>query len=203
VFAKRNQLQFHLSLAKQQNIGFFLDIEPARQWLEQNAAGRRVLNLFAYTCSFSVAAVVAGAEKVVNVDMSSTALNQGRANHMLNGLDNSRSQYLAEDILKSWSRIRKAGPYDLVILDPPSFQKGSFDSVKDYVKLVRRLPELMPSGGLVLSCLNNPDLQSDFLIDTFNAVCPNARLLNQLSPHPDFPDSEPERRLKMLVFSLS
>ena len=95
------------------------------------------------------------------------------------------------------------GPYDLVILDPPSFQKGSFDSVKDYVKLVRRLPELMPSGGLVLSCLNNPDLHPDFLIDTFRAACPNAQFLYRLAPHSDFPDSEPGRQLKMLVFSLS
>lgn len=203
VFAKRGDLRFQLNLAKQQNIGFFLDIEPARQWLEQYAAGRRVLNLFAYTCSFSVVAVAAGAEKVVNVDMSSAALNQGRTNHMLNALDKTRSQYLAEDILKSWSRIRKAGPYDLVILDPPSFQKGSFDSVKDYAKLVRRLPELMPSGGLVLSCLNNPDLNADFLIDTFRTACPNAEFCYPLLPHADFPDSEPERQLKMLVFSLS
>lgn len=203
VFAKRGDLRFQLNLAKQQNIGFFLDIEPARQWLEQHATDRRVLNLFAYTCSFSVVAVAAGAEKVVNVDMSSAALNQGRANHMLNGLDKNRSQYVAEDILKSWSRIRKPGPYNLVILDPPSFQKGSFDSVKDYIKLVRRLPELMPLGGLVLSCLNNPDLNADFLMETFRTACPNAGFLYQLLSHTDFPDIESERQLKMLVFSLS
>ncbi len=203
VYARRGQLSFHLNLAKQQNIGFFLDIEPARQWLEQHTANKRVLNLFAYTCSFSVVAVAAGAEKVVNVDMSSAALNQGRANHLLNGLDKSRSQYVAEDILKSWSRIKRPGPYDLVIIDPPSFQKGSFDCRKDYSKIVRRLPELMPSGGLVLSCLNDPDLTPDFLIDTFRTACPNAEFLYRLSPHADFPDVEPDRQLKMLVFSIS
>lgn len=123
VYAQRNNLRFLLSLAKQQNTGFFLDIEPARKWLEQVAIGRRVLNLFAYTCSFSVVAISAGAEKVVNVDMSSASLSQGRVNHQLNDLDKTRSQFLAEDILKSWGRIKRAGPYDLVILDPPSFQK--------------------------------------------------------------------------------
>lgn len=203
VFAKRGALSFHLNLAKQQNIGFFLDIEPARQWLEQQAANRRILNLFAYTCSFSVVAIAAGAEKVVNVDMSSAALNQGRANHLLNGLDKNKSQYLAENILKSWGRIKKAGPYDLVILDPPSFQKGSFDSVKDYTKLVRRLPELMPSGGLVLSCLNNPDLDDQFLLDIFNSACPQATFLFRLPAHSDFPDAESNRQLKMLVFELA
>ena len=203
VFAKRGELQFHLNLVKQQNIGFFLDIEPARQWLEQHAVNRRVLNLFAYTCSFSVIAVAAGAEKVVNVDMSSAALNQGRANHMLNDLDKNRSQYLAEDILKSWGRIKRAGPYDLVILDPPSFQKGSFDSVKDYAKLIKRLPELMPLGGKVLSCLNNPDLDVEFLTRLFSMHCPGALFEQQLAADPDFPDIEPQRGLKMLVFSMT
>jgi 23S rRNA (cytosine1962-C5)-methyltransferase len=202
VFAKRDGLHFQLNLAKQQNIGFFLDIEPARQWLEQEANQKHILNLFAYTCTFSVVAIVAGAAKVVNVDMSGAALNQGRSNHQLNQLDKSRSQYLSEDILKSWGRIKRAGPYDLVILDPPSFQKGSFDSVKDYAKLIKRVPELMPAGGKVLSCLNNPDLDAEFLIRLFAEHCPGASLEEKLVANPDFPDIEPERGLKMLVFSI-
>lgn len=202
VYAQRGDLRFALTLAKQQNTGFFLDIEPARKWLEQVAVGRRVLNLFAYTCSFSVVAIAAGAEKVVNLDMSSAALNQGRTNHQLNGLDKSRSQFLAEDILKSWGRIKRAGPYDLVILDPPSFQKGSFDSVRDYPKLVRRLPELMPAGGLVLACLNNPDLDTEFLINLFATICPVARFQQRLPQQPEFPDVDSEKQLKMLVFEM-
>lgn len=202
VYARRGDLRFILTLAKQQNTGFFLDIEPARKWLEQAAAGCRVLNLFAYTCSFSVVAIAAAAEKVVNVDMSSAALNQGRANHQLNGLDKTRSQFLAEDILKSWGRIKRAGPYDLVILDPPSFQKGSFDSVRDYPKLVRRLPELMPGGGLVLACLNNPDLDTKFLVDLFATNCPDALFQQRLPQQPEFPDIDSEKQLKMLVFEL-
>ena len=202
VYARRGDLQFILTLAKQQNTGFFLDIEPARKWLEQVAAGCRVLNLFAYTCSFSVVAIATGAEKVVNLDMSSAALNQGRANHQLNGLDKTRSQFLAEDILKSWGRIKRAGPYDLVILDPPSFQKGSFDSVRDYPKLARRLPDLMPGGGLVLACLNNPDLDTKFLIDLFATNCPAALFQQRLPQQPEFPDIDSEKQLKMLVFEL-
>jgi len=201
-YAIRGPLRFHLHLAQQQNTGFFLDIEPARQWLELQAKEKRILNLFSYTCSFSVVALASGAEKVVNVDMSGAALNLGRSNHQLNNLDKRRSQYLAENILKSWGRIKRAGPYDLVILDPPSFQKGSFDAGKDYAKLIRRLPELMPVGGLILSCLNNPDLNAQFLIDLFVEHCPMAQLKTRLPSHPDFPDAEPDRQLKMLVFSL-
>lgn len=202
VYARRGNLKFQLTLAKQQNLGFFLDIEPARKWLEQEANGKKILNLFAYTCSFSVVAIAAGAEKVVNLDMSSAALSLGRINHQINELDKSRSQFLAENILKSWGRIKRAGPYDLVILDPPSFQKGSFDSERDYQKLVKRLPELMPQGGLVLACLNNPDLDSQFLLNIFSEHCPGASFVQRLASHPDFPDIEPEKGLKILVFSI-
>ncbi len=202
VFARRGAMRFNLHVAQQQNSGFFLDMEPGRQWLEQHAAGKRVLNLFAYTCAFSVVAIAAGAEKVVNVDMSSAALNLGRANHYLNNLEKAKSQYLAENILKSWSRVKKPGPYDLVIIDPPSYQKGSFIAEKDYAKVIRRLPELMPEGGLVLACLNSPELTEMFLQQQFNEQCPQAECVERLSPSPDFPDVDPDKQLKLVVYRL-
>jgi len=202
VFAQRGAMRFNLHVAQQQNSGFFLDMEPGRQWLEQHAAGKRVLNLFAYTCAFSVVAIAAGAEKVVNVDMSSAALNLGRANHHLNNLEKAKSQYLAENILKSWSRVKKPGPYDLVIIDPPSYQKGSFIAEKDYAKVIRRLPELMPEGGLVLACLNSPELTEMFLRQQFNEQCPQAECVERLPPSPDFPDIDPDKQLKLLVYRL-
>lgn len=200
--AKRGNLHFSLHLGQQQNTGFFLDMEPGRQWLETVAKDKHVLNLFAYTCAFSVVAIAAGASKVVNVDMSRAALNLGRVNHQINGLDKARSEFLAEDILKSWGRIKRRGPYDIVILDPPTYQKGSFIAEKDYVKLVRRLPELLPDGGQVLACLNAPELAVDFLVDQFNLACPSAVLSTRLIPSADFPDIDPNRQLKLLVFNV-
>lgn len=201
-FAQRGSLRFNLHLAQQQNTGFFLDMEPGRCWLEENASGKKILNLFAYTCAFSVVAIAAGAEKVVNVDMSSAALNLGRANHLLNRLDKQRSEFLAEDILKSWGRIKKRGPYDIVVIDPPTYQKGSFVAEKDYAKVIRRLPELMPGGGTVLACLNSPELNEAFLKQQFVTQCPNAVFVQRLAPHADFPDVNPDRQLKLLVFRL-
>lgn len=200
--ARRGNLQFALHLAQQQNSGFFLDMEPGREWLAANAADKRILNLFAYTCAFSVVAVAANAQCVVNVDMSSAALNLGRSNHQRNGLDKHRSEFLAENILKSWGRIKKRGPFDVVIIDPPSYQKGSFVAEKDYAKVVRRLPELMPGGGLVLACLNAPELTEGFLRNQFLENCPEADFVQRLAPHKDFPDVDPERQLKLLVYSL-
>lgn len=203
VFARRGELLFNLHLNAQQNSGYFLDIEAGRQWLEKSVAGKRVLNLFAYTCAFSVVAIAAGAEKVVNVDMSSPALNLGRANHQLNQLAKEKSEYVAENILKSWSRVKKPGPYDLVVIDPPSYQKGSFVAEKDYAKVIRRLPELMPNGGLVLACLNAPELSDEFLRVQFEEQVSNAVFIERLSPHVDFPDVNPEQQLKLLVYQVS
>ena len=202
VFARRGNSLFNLHLAQQQNSGYFLDMESGREWIEQHATGKRVLNLFAYTCAFSVVAIAAGAEKVVNVDMSSAALNLGRANHQLNHLAKNKSEFVAENILKSWSRVKKPGPYDLVIIDPPSYQKGSFIAEKDYAKVIRRLPELMPEGGLVLACLNAPELSEGFLKQQFVEQCPQAIFVERVKPHADFPDIDPEQQLKLLVYQV-
>lgn len=195
-------LRFGLQLGSAQNIGYFLDMEPGRQWLNTYAHGKRVLNLFAYTCALSVVALAAGAQLVVNVDMSSTALARGRQNHRMNGQDLGQVKFLAENILKSWGRIKRAGPYDVIVIDPPSFQKGSFVATKDYLKVLRRLPELLPAGGDILACLNAPELDSQFLLDLFSEHCPQASWQGRLNPSPDFPDIDPERALKLHHFSV-
>lgn len=198
--AHRQGLQFLLSLSSRQNTGFFLDMEPGRVWLAEHAQGKRILNLFAYTCAFSVVAVAAGASRVVNVDMSRGALETGRRNHQVNALPGERSEFMAENILKSWGRIRRKGPYDLVIIDPPSYQPGSFVALKDYVRVIRRIPELMPNGGLVLACLNAPEVGTAFLESSFAEACPGSSLVTRLEPSADFPDVDAEQQLKLLVF---
>ena len=71
-------LRYRLDLGKKQNSGLFLDMRYGRQWVQAQAAGKRVLNLFAYTCGFSVAALAGGAQQVVNLDMARAALSRGR-----------------------------------------------------------------------------------------------------------------------------
>lgn len=207
--ARRGNLQFGLQLAQQQNLGFFLDMEPGRQWMEEHAKEKTVLNLFSYTCAFSVVAIAAGAQKVVNVDMSRAALNRGRENHRMNHHDMSRVQFLGENILKSWGRIKRSGPFDVVVLDPPSFQKGSFQAERDYVKLFKRLPQLCGQKADVLACLNAPELTSEHLqqwasdAEAFwQAEGVNGVLTfkSRLSSHGDFPDISSASSLKILHF---
>ncbi|WP_318509322.1 class I SAM-dependent methyltransferase [Photobacterium leiognathi] len=193
-------LVYKLDLGRKQNNGLFLDMRFGRDWVREQAEGKRVLNLFAYTCGFSVAAIAGGAEYVVNLDMAKAALNRGRDNHHLNKHDLKKVSFLGHELFKSWGKVRKYGPYDLIIIDPPSFQKGSFALTKDYQKILRRLPELLTENGTVLACVNDPSITSDFLIEGMAAEAPELVFEKRLDNPPEFKDIEPEGGLKALVF---
>ncbi|PHZ58978.1 methyltransferase [Photobacterium leiognathi] len=193
-------LVYKLDLGRKQNNGLFLDMRFGRDWVREQAEGKRVLNLFAYTCGFSVAAIAGGAEHVVNLDMAKAALNRGRDNHHLNKHDLKKVSFLGHELFKSWGKVRKYGPYDLIIIDPPSFQKGSFALTKDYQKILRRLPELLTENGTVLACVNDPSITSDFLIEGMAAEAPELVFEKRLDNPPEFKDIEPEGGLKALVF---
>lgn len=193
-------LTYKLDLGRNQNNGLFLDMRYGRDWVREHAAGKRVLNLFAYTCGFSVAAIVGGAEFVVNLDMAKAALSRGRDNHHLNNHDLKKVSFLGHELFKSWGKVRKMGPYDLIIIDPPSFQKGSFALTKDYQKILRRLPELLTADGVVLACVNDPTLTCQFLIDGMAAEAPDMVFSHRLENPAEFKDIELEAGLKALVF---
>ncbi|TBU96375.1 class I SAM-dependent methyltransferase [Phytopseudomonas dryadis] len=196
-------LRFVLDLGRKQNSGLFLDMRLGRRWVREHARGQRVLNLFAYTCGFSVAAIAGGAEHVVNLDMARAALSRGRDNHRLNGHELSRVSFLGHELFKSWGKVKRHGPYDLIIIDPPSFQKGSFALSRDYRKILRKLPELLGERGRVLACVNDPAVGSDFLIAGMASEAPELHFEQRLTNPPEFPDSQPEGGLKALLFSRS
>lgn len=193
-------LAYRLDLMRNQNIGLFLDMRHGRRWVREVAAGCRVLNLFAYTCGFSVAAIAGGAEAVVNLDMARAALARGRDNHRLNGHDLGRVSFLGHELFKSWGRLKREGPYGLVIIDPPSFQRGSFELDRDYRKILRRVPELLAPGARVLACVNDPATGADFIIRTMGEEAPGLVFRERLANPPEFADEDPEGGLKALVF---
>lgn len=200
--------RFRVHVLKGQNHGLFLDMAEGRAWVRQwvrdypaTQPRLKVLNLFAYTCAFSVVALQAGAKQVVNVDMSQPALAIGQQNHQLNGISTGAS-FLAHDIFKTWGKITRGGPYGLVIVDPPSYQKGSFVATKDYARLMRRLPELLAPGGHALLCLNAPELGLAFLQDQMKELAPELNFVQRVANPAVFADVSPERSLKVLAYQL-
>lgn len=202
-FAIESGLKYHINFLNSQNVGFFPDMKIGRAFVRDHAKERNVLNLFSYTCSFSVAAIEGGAVSVVNVDMNKNVLSTGRENHRLNGLDTKKVQFMPYNILKSWSRIRKAGPYDLIIIDPPSFQKGSFAATSDYEKIIRRLHEFAAPECIVLSALNAPELDTTFIKNLFSENALEFSYIERLKNVESFPAIDEERSLKNLIFKKS
>ena len=195
-------LKYQLDIGRNQNFGLFLDMRNGRQWVQDNAKDKNVLNLFAYTCGFSVAAIAGGARQCMNVDMSRGSLNKGRDNHRLNEHDMRSVNFLGYDIFKSWGKIKKGGPYELVIIDPPSFQKGSFALTKDYKKILRRLPDLLTEGGEVIACVNSPAVSPNFLIETMAEEAPSVEFIERLDNPPEFVDVDLDSSLKVLRFKI-
>lgn len=205
VYAVESGLKYQLSLSRNQNHGFFLDMKSGRDWVRKQVGGvedikgKRVLNLFAYTCSLSVAAIEGGAEEVINLDMASGALATGRKNHQLN-FDNAscrRARYLPHDLFKSWGRLVRGAPYDIVIIDPPSNQGKSFNVETHYPRILRRLPEILAPDSQILACLNAPHLDESFLTELFSDYLN----LGRLPCASGFEDQNTEASLKALHFS--
>ncbi len=193
------ELQFNISLGKARNTGLFLDMQTGRAWVQANSKGLRVLNLFSYTCGFSVAAIAGGAKSVLNADMSSAALNVGRENHRLNQQDLSTVRFEKINIFNSFSRFKKRGLFDLLVCDPPTLQKGSVDIVRDYPKILRRLDQFMAAESTLVLCLNAPELGREFLVQHMQELAPSYQLIEQIKA-PDIYKEAEGKGLTVLCF---
>ncbi len=200
LFVVENGMKIKLNLLSNQNSGYFPDMKNGRKFVRENAQDKKVLNLFSYTCGFSIAAVLGGASSVSNIDMSKGALSTGRANHHLNDLDTTNVSFAPYNILKSFSRIKKKGPYDLIIIDPPTFQKGSFEATKDYIKIITKLPQIASSDCILLACLNSPELDNEFIKNLIKEWAPCFKFSHRLENLAEFASLDENRSLKNLVF---
>lgn len=197
---QENGIAFHVDLLSRQNTGIFPDMRSGREFIMDHSRDAKVLNLFAYTCGFSVAAMHGGADSVMNMDMNKGVLRTGKQNHQLNNFDRGVS-FLPHDILKSFGKLKKAAPFDLIIIDPPSFQKGSFILTKDYQKVLRRLPELLNSQTKILLCANSPELSEQAFKDLINEHTQGSIVFKQrLDATAGFIEVDADRSLKALVY---
>jgi len=200
LYVVENGIKIKLNLLSNKNSGYFPDMKNGRTFVRENAKGKKVLNLFSYTCAFSLSAKLGGASEVVNVDMSKGALKTGMQNHSLNNLDPRGVSFLPYNILKSFSSLKRKGPYDMIIIDPPTFQKGSFEATKDYEKIIKKLPQIASEECVLLACLNSPELESSFVIDMIQQWAPSFKFVKRLENVEEFASADENRSLKNLVF---
>ena len=153
------QRRYEIQPAAGYNCGLFLDQRDNRQRVADRVKpGHRVLNLFSYTCSFSVAAALSGAV-VTSVDLNAGYLDWGRRNLALNGLDPASHFWTRGDSFDWLAAFAKKGHrFDGVVLDPPTFSRGTKKKVfrveRDYAELVELAARVMAPGGWLLACAN-------------------------------------------------
>ncbi len=142
------------------SVGLYLDHRDNRRRVRAMARDKDVLNLFAYTCGFSLAAAMGGARSSVSVDLASPALAWGRQNFELNGLRSDDHTFVKSDAvgyLKRATRDKKL--FDIIILDPPSFAHGkkrgqTFSIARDLPDLVRAAGGVLREGGTMMVSTN-------------------------------------------------
>lgn len=151
-----NGLKFKVNLSDYLDTGLFLDHRTTRQMVRRISEGKNVLNLFAYTGTFTTYAAAGGAASTTTVDMSATYLAWAQENLRLNGLEESRHQFIQADVT-AWLREPGEELYDIIILDPPTFSNSkrmrfALDIQKDHPFLINRcLRRLKPGGTLFFS----------------------------------------------------
>ncbi len=168
--------------------GLFLDQRLNRHWVAGLGA-MRVLNLFAYTCSFTVCAAAGGAE-TCSVDAAKRVLGCGRENLRLNGIDPVEGhRFLADDAMKVVPRLAKRGEkFDLIVLDPPTFGRADgrvFRIEKDLPGLVGDCFELLETGGWLLVSCNYGEWGAGDLRELCEASLPGGRFAMEAGGQPE------------------
>ena len=153
-----NGVRFMIRPGEGLSTGLFLDMRAARAWVRRHAAGLTLLNCFAYTCGFGLAAWLGGAARAANLDVSRRYLDWGRDNAARNGLAPPSTDFISGDVFDWLKRFGRAGTrFDLVILDPPSYattKKSRWVLERDYAELVAQTVPVIAPGGWLLACAN-------------------------------------------------
>lgn len=166
MIVQENGLKFWVNLSDYLDTGLFLDHRPLRTAFLDEAKDKAVLNLFAYTGSFSVYARAAAAKAVTTVDLSQTYIQWAKDNFELNGFQNENDRFLQGDVM-TFLKAPLSQKYDLVIVDPPSFSnskrmKGTWDTQRDHATMLHLLMQHCQPGAVIYFSNNFRNFQPDF-----------------------------------------
>ncbi len=157
MICREGPLRFFLNFTDYLDTGLFLDSRELRRLIREEAQGKRFLNLFAYTCSASVAAAAGGAASTLSVDTSRTYLDWGKENFRLNRLEGPKQRFLQKESLEFLKSSRDR--FDLAYIDPPTYsnskeRRRDFEVQRDHQELILAAARLIDSGGSILFCTN-------------------------------------------------
>jgi 23S rRNA (cytosine1962-C5)-methyltransferase len=191
--AIERHLKFGIDFGAGYSAGLFVDQRENRRYVH-HIAPKRILNCFAYTCSFSVCAACAGAT-TINVDLSKKSLARGRENFALNSLPTIDHRFIADDVMAVLPRLaRKGEKFDMIILDPPTFSRSpsgkTFHVENDFEKLLVSAFDLAERDSRILVSTNCSALREHALEVMARYGLKTARragTFHRQPPLPDFP----------------
>jgi 23S rRNA (cytosine1962-C5)-methyltransferase len=195
-------LLYELDFSASYSPGLFPDQRLNRLFLRERRP-RRVLNTFAYTCAFSVAAASGGAE-TVSVDVSKSSLQRGRRNFELNRIPAEGHRFVPEDVPAFLRRLIKRGEaFDAIILDPPTFGRSgagkTFRFERDFAALLECAHQLSAPGGAILLSTNFTSWDEAALIECARGILPWKSKFHQIPAPPDFFVSAPSATVWALL----
>ncbi len=159
LIVQEHGISYLVDLSEGLNTGIFPDQRRNRLELMSRVADKRVLNLFAFTGAFSVAAAAAGAAAVTSVDVSAKYLGIAEDNFKLNKLASGRHRFIVADVFAELAKMKASGTrFDVILFDPPSFsttRKSRFSTQGGTAKLVAATLPLLEPGGLLVSSSNH------------------------------------------------
>jgi len=156
---EENGLKFVVNLSDYLDTGLFLDHRVTRERVRAEVKNKKVLNLFAYTGSFSVYAASGGAKEVVTVDLSKTYLQWAEENMQLNGFtDTTVFRFVQADVMKYLTEVGGES-FDIIVMDPPTFSNSKrmddfLDIQKDHVMLINECLRILAPGGILFFSTN-------------------------------------------------
>jgi 23S rRNA (cytosine1962-C5)-methyltransferase len=191
--ATERHLKFGIDFGAGYSAGLFVDQRENRRYV-RHIAPKRILNCFAYTCSFSVCAACTGAT-TINVDLSKKSLARGRENFALNSLPTIDHRFIADDVMAVLPRLaRKGEKFDMIILDPPTFSRSpggkTFHVENDFEKLLVSALDLTERDSRILVSTNCSTLREHALEVMARYGLKTARragTFHRQPPLPDFP----------------
>lgn len=163
---EENGHKFLVNLADYLDTGLFLDHRITRQMVKEQSKGKKVLNLFCYTGSFSVYAAAGGAASVSSVDLSKTYLQWAEDNFTINHLkDKNKYQFIHADVLQ-YLKTLAFQSFDIIVMDPPTFSnskrmKDFLDIQRDHGMLINDALKVLKPGGILYFSTNYTRFQMD------------------------------------------
>lgn len=188
-------LRYGVDFGAGYSAGLFLDQRANRAFV-RSLGPQRLLNTFAYTCSFSVVAAAAGGT-TVSVDLSKKSVERGRENFTLNGLSDEGHRFIADDVLDVLPRLAKRGEqFDTIILDPPTFSRGNrgrkFQVERDLESLLASALEIAAPKARILLSTNCTRLTQRDVEQIARFALKLNRLNGELHREPSLPDIPPD-----------